>query len=63
MVRRAWIGTRGEATGVCDGKGRAGNHGNRHNDRGIEELRLSVTTDRVTYPEVAYDAFSLRYDI
>ena len=48
------------ATGVCDGKGRAGNHGNRHNDRGIGEHCLSMTTDRVTYPEVAYDVFSLR---
>jgi hypothetical protein len=46
------------ATGVCDGKGRAGNHGNRHNDRGIEELRLKMTTDRVTYPELTYDVFS-----
>jgi len=48
------------ATGVYDGKGRAGNHDNRHNDRGIDKLRLSMTKDRVTYPEVAYDAFSLR---
>jgi len=48
MVRRAWIETRGVATGVRDGKGRAGNHGNTHNDRGIEELRVSSTTDRAT---------------
>lgn len=42
MVRRALIGTRGVATGVCHGKGRAGNHGNRHSDRRIEEVRLSM---------------------